>query len=291
MKKILLTIIAVVAFAITSGGVTMQQMRFHCENDTIRINELLMKGFTCKTRNANALVSLYARELLGTPYVGHTLEGDSEKLTINIDELDCTTFVETLYALTRTTLDGRYSWRDYAANLESLRYRGGIMTDYSSRLHYISEWIVDNHSRGNLVEVTGDLPHCQYQIKSINFMSQHKDSYRSLKDDKEMLDKIIKVENKLRKHRMPELRKSWLGDKQVMASLQDGDFVGLVTKIEGLDISHLGIIIKDENGYPHLLDASMSGGKVMLEDKPLKQYLSGSRSTVTGIRVFRIKND
>ena len=73
------------------------------------------------------------------------------------------------------------------------------------------------------------------------------------------------------------------------AALHDGDFVGLVTKIEGLDISHLGIIVKDADGEPHLLDASMSGGKVMLEDKPLKQYLSGSKSTVTGIRVFRIK--
>lgn len=273
----------------TVNSATMEQMRFHCANDTLRINELLMKGYQSNIKSANDLVVFYANQLLGTPYVAHTLEGDSEKLTINIDELDCTTFVETLYALTRTTLNGRYSWRDYATNLENLRYRGGVMTDYSSRLHYISEWIIDNNSRGNLVEITGDLPHFQHQIKSINFMSQHKDSYRSLKNDSEMVDKIIQVENKLRKHRMPELRKSWLGNKEVKAALHDGDFVGLVTKIEGLDISHLGIIVKDADGEPHLLDASMSGGKVMLEDKPLKQYLSGSKSTVTGIRVFRIK--
>ncbi len=269
-------------------GATMQQMRFHCDRDTLRINELLAKGYESKMKSAGELVCFYANELLGTPYVAHTLEGDSEMLTINIDELDCTTFVETLYALARTTLDRRYSWRDYAANLESVRYRAGVMTDYSSRLHYISEWIIDNNARGNLVEVTGDLPHSQHQIKTINFMSQHKDSYQSLKSDNAMVDKIKMAENKLRKHRMPVLAKSWLGNKEVQAALQNGDFVGLVTKIEGLDISHLGIIVKDDKGEPHLLDASMSGGKVMLEDKPLKQYLSGSRSTTTAIRVFRM---
>ena len=269
-------------------GATMQQMRFHCDRDTLRINELLAKGYDSKMKSAGELVCFYANELLGTPYVAHTLEGDSEMLTINIDELDCTTFVETLYALARTTLDRRYSWRDYAANLESVRYRTGVMTDYSSRLHYISEWIIDNNARGNLVEVTGDLPHSQHQIKTINFMSQHKDSYQSLQSDNAMVDKIKMAENKLRKHRMPVLAKSWLGNKEVQAALQNGDFVGLVTKIEGLDISHLGIIVKDDKSEPHLLDASMSGGKVMLEDKPLKQYLSGSRSTTTAIRVFRM---
>ena len=209
-------------------------------------------------------------------------------MTINIDELDCTTFIETLYALTRTTLTGRYSWRDYAANLENLRYRDGQMGDYSSRLHYISDWIVNNHARGNLVEVTADLPHATYMVKTIDFMTQHKDSYRSLKGDSAMVEKIRRFEMGYRNHRMPYLKKSWLGDKAVKAALRNGDFVGLVTKVEGLDISHLGIIHKDDKGEIYLLDASMSGGKVMLEKKNLRDHLSGNKSTCLGIRVFRI---
>ena len=124
------------------------QMRFHCDGDTVAINELLLKGHNSELNDANALVEFYARQLLGTPYVAHTLEADEEVLTINIHQLDCLTFIETLYALTRATLDGRYSWRDYAANIENVRYRGGEMGDYSSRIHYISEWIIDNHVRG-----------------------------------------------------------------------------------------------------------------------------------------------
>ena len=270
-----------------ANAATLSQMRFHCDSDTTRINELLAKGYESGISDANALVEFYARELLGTPYVAHTLEGDEELLTINIHELDCTTFVETLYALARTTLARRYSWRDYAANLENIRYRGGVMGDYSSRLHYISEWIVDNRVRGNMVDITPDLPHVDYIIKNIDFMTHHTDSYRQLKDDSAMVEKIRGFESGYRNHRFPYIKRSWLNDKAFKAALRSGDFVGLVTKMEGLDISHMGIVIVDEKGEPYLLDASMSGGKVMMESKPLFKYLQNSKTNI-GMRFFRM---
>ena len=269
----------------TAQAATMTQMRYHCDGDTTVINQLLADGYSSGINDANALVEYYARRLLGTPYVAHTLEGDQEVLTINIHELDCTTFVETLYALARTKLSRRYSWRDYAAHLEDLRYRGGTMGDYSSRLHYISEWIVDNRLRGNMQDITPDLPHVDYLVKNIDFMTHHTDSYRQLKDDSVMVEKIRRFE--LRSHRFPYVKRSWLNDKELKAALRSGDFVGLVTKVEGLDISHMGIIIVDDKGDPYLLDASMTGGKVMLESKPLFKYLERSKSNI-GIRVFRM---
>ncbi len=267
---------------------TMSQMRFHCAEDTIKINALLRVGYDSDLSDAGKLVCFYARQLEGTPYVAHTLEGDTEKLTINVDQLDCTTFIETLYALSRTTLERRYSWRDYARNLENLRYRGGVMGDYSSRLHYISDWISDNRSRGNLVEVTPDVPHSKYIVKTINFMSTHADSYHSLKNDSAMVAKIRGYESAYRNHRMPLLPKSWLLNKDVEKVLHEGDFVGLMTTTTGLDISHLGIIVKDSDGHFHLLDASMSGGKVMEEQPTLFQQLKGYKSNM-GIRVFRLR--
>ena len=254
---------------------TMAQMRFHCDGDTVLINQLLMKGYESGLSDANALIEFYA----------HTLEGDQEMLTINIHELDCLTFIETLYSLTRATLNRRYSWRDFAANVENIRYRGGEMGDYSSRIHYISEWIIDNHIRGNLVEITPDLPHVDYMIKNIDYMTHHTDSYRQLKNDSVMVEKIRRYE--LRRHRFPYVKRSWLNDKAVKAALRSGDFVSLVTKTEGLDVSHNGIIIVDDKGDPYLLDASMSGGKVMLEGKPLFKYLERSKTNI-GIRVFRM---
>ena len=146
MKSYFSTLFALFITA-SAWAAAPQDMRFHCANDTARINKLLSKGAQSGKQSPNALVEFYARELMGTPYVAHTLEGEREWLTINIDELDCTTFVETLYALTRTTLDGRTSWRDYARNLENIRYRDGQLGDYSSRLHYISDWIVNTRNR------------------------------------------------------------------------------------------------------------------------------------------------
>ena len=292
MNKILFLIVLLLTTCATkqetqqvAQAANVTRMRFHCDSDTIVINQLLMKGHESNITDANGLVEFYARQLLGTPYVAHTLEAEEEILTINIHELDCLTFIETLYALTRTTLAGRYSWRDYAANIENVRYRGGEMGDYSSRIHYMSEWIIDNHLRGNLVEVTPDLPHADYLVKNIDFMTHHTDNYQQLKNDTAMVEKIRRFE--LRNHRFPYLKRSWLNDKAVKAALRSGDFCSLVTKAEGLDVSHNGIIIIDEKGDPYLLDASMSGGKVMLEAKPLFKYLERSKNNI-GIRVFRM---
>lgn len=291
MRHIIL-LIALVLLACTpkqvtqqvANAATMTQMRFHCDADTIVINDLLKKGHESGLSDANALVEFYARQLLGTPYVAHTLEADEEVLTINIHELDCLTFIETLYALTRATLDNRSSWRDYADNIENVRYRGGKMGDYSSRIHYMSEWIIDNHMRGNLVEITPDLPHADFMVKNIDYMTTHPSQYRQLKNDSAMVEKIRHFE--LRNHRFPYLKRSWLNDKGVKAALKSGDFISLVTKNEGLDVSHNGIVIM-EKGEPYLLDASMSGGKVMLEAKPLYKYLERSKTNI-GVRVYRM---
>ena len=290
-----LWMLAVIMMACTSRpsaqqaarAATTAQMRFHCDTDTTLINQLLDKGLNSGITQANALVEFYAKQLLQTPYVAHTLEGDEEMLTINIHQLDCTTFVETLYALARTTLNGRYSWRDYAAQLESVRYRGGVMGDYATRLHYISDWIVDNRSRGNLREITPELPHADFMVKDIDFMSKHTGSYRQLKDDSAMVEKIKHIEMGYRNHRIPYLKRSWLNNKAVKAALRSGDFVGLVTRVDGLDVSHMGIVVINDKGEPYLLDASMAGGKVMLEDKPLYKYLESSKTNV-GVRIFRM---
>lgn len=298
LKKIFLFFLAVICAGlcgfsmgdalgcVSAQGATIERMRFHCENDTAKINSLLMEGLHSGLNDANELVCFYAHKLEGTPYVAHTLEGDTEMLTINIDELDCTTFVETLYALTRTTLNGRYSWRDYAHHLEDLRYRRGQMGDYSTRLHYISDWIIDNSNRGNLIDITSDIKCVRYKIKTINYMSSHRDSYPSLANDT-IYEKIKNFEIGYRNHRFPYVKKESLNSKDVKAVVRRGDFVGLVTRIDGLDISHMGIVELDAEGNLVLLDASSRGKKVMLEPVDLKKQLSTSSKT-EGVRFFRM---
>ena len=285
MKKDILFALSLSFASLSAFDIAPSDMRFHCNNDTLKINELLRKGAECGKNNANELVAFYAKQLLGTPYVAHTLESNREWLTINIDELDCTTFVETLYALTRATLDMRRSWRDFARNIESIRYRNGELGDYSSRLHYVSDWIANNSHRGNIREVTAEIDGAKYEIKTINFMTANRDKYPQLADSA-MFAKIKNFEIGYRMHRDPYLKKEWIDSKKTAAGLKNGDFVALISKTEGLDVSHMGIIIKEGNSFK-LLHASSKEKKVVLEKDDLKETLRRNRSC-TGIRIIRI---
>lgn len=275
----------IAASAIATHAATPRNMRHHCANDTTEINELLRRGYDSGITNPNKLIAQYARWLLDKPYVAHTLEGEQEMLTINIDELDCTTFVETLYALARTTLDKRYSWRDYAHNLESIRYRGGEIKGYASRLHYISDWIIDNNHRGNLRETTHDMSGVKYNVKTINYMSKHRDLYPALADE-DTFQAIRNVERGYTNHRFPFLKMEWTNMKKLVKDLQEGDIIGIVTKIEGLDIQHMGVVVM-VNDEPYLLNASSAGKKVQIEKENLMEYMRHSKNAI-GVRVFRM---
>lgn len=280
-----LLIILFIGISLHTYAYTPSNIRFHCSNDTIKINTLLIEGKNSGLSKPNDLMLFYGEKLLGTPYIAHTLEGEKEDLTINIDELDCTTFVETLIALTKSTLDGRLSWRDYANNLESIRYRKGIMDGYGSRLHYISEWIMDNTARGNVREITMDLPRSNYEIKTLNFMTNHLDSYPALKDSVNY-SKVKKAEIGFRSHRYPIIKKNGLLYKDMRTVFKDGDIIAITTKMEGLDVSHMGII-KIVNGAPHLLHASSKEKKVTVAKEDLGDMLAPSKNN-TGVRVIRV---
>lgn len=288
MVKIFYTIISFfIAATATANAASQQWMRFHCENDTTTINLLLKNGYDSKITDPNELMVFYGKKLMGTPYVASTLEGDSEQLTINIEQLDCTTFVETLYALTRTTLNNRYSWRDFANNLEAIRYRNGHMDGYASRLHYISDWIINNNHRGLINEITSSIPDARYETKTLDYMTAHRDKYPALADSATFAQ-LKSFEIAYRMHRFPYINKNSIDSKKVKEKLKSGDIIALVTKTDGLDVSHMAIIVADEKGEFLMLHASLSKGEVVLEKDVLKESLRRNRNC-TGIRIIRIK--
>lgn len=287
MKKIYFLIIAFISF-INCKAFTIEATRFHCNNDTIKINTLLKEGVAAKLSTPNQYMSFFAEKLIGTPYVAHTLEGDKEYLTINIDELDCTTFVETLIALTRSAMQSSPTWYTYASNLEKLRYHNGELNGYASRLHYISAWVMENTNRGYIKEVTSSLAHSDNQIKSLYFMSANRDKYPALADSANFA-KIKQLESGYNMHMMPFIGKNNLLKKEVIEDLKDGDIICLTTKLEGLDVTHLGII-KFVGKKPHLLHASSKGKKVMIDKYDLYEMLRPMRNC-TGIRVIRVMSN
>ena len=288
MKRTFLHLLLYIIPFISANGITLDEIKFYNEaSDTTKITEILKETYAQDLNTPNQRISFIAKKFLGLPYVAHTLEGDSEMLTVNIDQLDCTTFVETVIAMAYTVGEGRTSWRDYVRNLEQIRYRDGNLDGYTSRLHYISDWITDNQYRGNVSEVSGEIPDASHKIKTIDFMTSHRKSYKALADSVEF-EKMKRIEIGYHNHRFPYIKTSSLRNKSVRKHLREGDIIALCTNTKGLDVSHMGLITI-VHGVPHLMHASMKEMKVIIDPLPLHKYLQKSKSLI-GIRVIRLKH-
>jgi hypothetical protein len=284
MKQFLLGAIVIgAAFSAHAVG----EVRWHNEEtDTTKITEILTTAASHKFANPSARTAYVARQFVDVPYVAHTLEGEEEKLTVNLDELDCTTFVDVALAFSYTIGEHRDGWQDFLYNLERLRYRGGKLDGYASRLHYNCDWAVDNIYRGNIEDATTNLPRTTYMIRTVEYMSAHRSSYPALKDSTEYA-RILAMENSYRNHRFPYIKTTDLAQKDVDAALREGDVVAFVSNLKDLDVTHMGIIVK-ENGRTHVLHASSTDGKVEISKLPLAEFVKKNRSWI-GIRVYRLK--
>ena len=219
----------------------------------------------------------------GTPYVAHTLDvSDTERLVINLRGMDCTTFVEYCLAFTKTIRSGTLTFGKFTDELQSIRYRDGIIHGYPSRLHYFSDWIYNNGAKKIVRDVSEETGGTRY-FKTISFMSTHPESYRQLADSSGLVKTIVEQEKNISSRTM-----FYIPEDKITAienHLKDGDIVGITTNVAGLDISHTGILVR-KKGRIYLLHASTTAGKVVVSDKTLVDYLKGNKST-TGIMVAR----
>ncbi len=285
-RKALLSLTACAATT-AAWGVAPGEIRWHNEaSDTTKIANLLQTAASNESSTPQQRITYIAHALTGTPYESGTLEGLPERLTIDMSQFDCTTFVDIVLAIAKTSCEKRLTWHDVAHNLENMRYRNGRVNGYASRLHYISDWAIDNSQRGNIVEITADLAGASHEIKTLDFMSTHRDKYPALEDQAEF-DRLKNNEIGYRSHRYPIVKTSRIS-KATLAGLREGDMVALTTKLAGLDVSHVGFITIVD-GAPHLLHASSSAGQVVIDRRTLTDYLKRAKN-VTGIRVFRLKD-
>src|SRR5437899_11739715 len=131
-----------------------------------------------------------------TPYVAATLElyEDREVCSVNLRGLDCVTFFESSLAFARMLRRGGRTPEALLAEIIFTRYRGGRLTDYVSRLHYLSDWFFDNAHKGVVRLTTPELPGATRFIKRVNFMSTHPEAYRQLTANPDLIRKLARVE-------------------------------------------------------------------------------------------------
>lgn len=264
-----------------------QNVRWHNEaSDTTLITEILTETASRRFSDPGERTGFIARKFLGRPYVAHTLEGDREELTVNLDELDCTTLVDVVMALSYSVGENRLSWQDFLYNLQRMRYRNDEIDGYGSRLHYNCDWAIDNIHRGNFTDATDRLPRVKYMVRTIDFMTGHRDRYPSLADSA-AFEKMRSVESSYRNHRFPYIKTHDLGYKDVQGALREGDILAFVSNLKDLDVTHMGIVVK-EDGATKVLHASSTDGKVEISSVPIDDFVKRNRYWI-GIRVYRLK--
>lgn len=223
------------------------------------------------------------RSFLGTDYVANTLEQPGEEhLVINLRGLDCVSFYENALVFARCIKKGKTTFEDYKQELQFIRYRGGVIKGYPSRLHYSSDYFYDNEKKHVLNVVTKDIGGVRFE-KTINFMSTHTDSYRQLKEQPELVAVIQKQEAAINSRPLYHLPTRVV--PKVASKIHDGDIIAITTDIPGMDVSHTGIAIWQEKRL-HFLHAPITGSKVQITEKTLAEYLAASPKRL-GIMVAR----
>lgn len=183
------------------------------------------------------------------------------------------------------TEDGQIAEGDFADKLQMIRYRDGKINGYTSRLHYIADWVNNGVRNGFLEDVTtANSPYIQ-QV-SLSYMSSHPKLYKQLSNSPENVAKMKEIEKSLNGqefHYVPKDKLPFAG----LPWIKNGDIIAITTNTPGLDVAHMGIAFY-VNGKLSLLHASSKEKKVVISKVTLGQMLKKNKNW-TGVRVLRMK--
>jgi len=282
MKKIIRTIL----FA---TGCMVYSLSAYSQPEYNRMDSINVEKWLNESReidNTPSLIMFFAEKLKGLPYVAHALDlNQEERLVVNTRELDCTTYVENVLALTLCSVNKMYRFPQFCFALQKIRYIKGQI-HYTSRKHYFTTWINDNASLGLVEPIEHpNPPFSATQIVDVDYMSSHPQAYAMLKAHPEWIEPIKEMEKELEGLQTRYIPTDAVGNSALLRQyVFDGDIIAIVTKKKGLDIAHVGFAKWHKDGL-HLMNASMIHKKVVDEPMTLAEYLKKHPSHM-GIRII-----
>jgi hypothetical protein len=221
----------------------------HNPHTEVLLGQWTNKGLDALLRRAARIhnipdrIELISRQYLDVPYGVGTLVGSSEVpevLVANLRAVDCFTYLDYVEAM---RLSG--SFDVFIESLKQVRYQSGVVS-YETRKHFFSDWVGSNR----IIEITEDIggKSTKRVLKKLNVRS----------DGSHLLPGVSVTERTI-------LSVPSTMAPAVSAKLQTGDYVGMYTDIEGLDVSHVGLIARSEDGVK-LRHASLVQGRVVEEN-------------------------
>lgn len=206
-------------------------------------------------RGAGARIEFLSAQFLGTQYKEDTLIGDkdiTEEFAINLEGVDCFTLLDYVEAMRISK-----SFSELKSNLRKVRYQSGNIS-YESRNHFFTDWREFN---SGLVEDVTE--------KIVAGKSRHVKKALNRKDDTAYFLPGVPC-----REREIAYIPSESVDDAVIESLITGDYAGIYSDKEGLDVSHVGIIIKDGDRIL-LRHASSSAKSRKVIDEDFREYIAG----------------
>lgn len=223
------------------------------------INSLLAAA---RPMNPGHRICSISEAFLGTPYKETTLIGDEqteERLVVNLAEIDCFTFLDYVEAMRRS-----HTFHEFVQNVKQVRYRSGLVA-FTRRNHFFTDWIVRN--RSHLTDVTW-----QIGLGAVQTVKKH---LNEKADGTAFVPGIPPIERGITYLPAGALC-------EALSRLQTGDYLGVYSPAQGLDVSHTGIAIEVQGGFV-LRHASSQENVRRVVDQGLMEYLNNK----PGIIVLR----
>ena len=209
-------------------------------------------------------IDYLSSQFLDVPYAENTLIGNQETkeiLTVNLAGLDCFTFIDYVESL---RLSNSYS--DFTKNLIETRYKNNSVS-YETRNHFFTDWNKNNSQIVDVTKIVGKESTYSAE-KKLNKKSKHELYLEGIPVTKRVVFYI--PSNHI--------------DDEIISRIKTGDYLGIYSDKQGLDVSHTGIAIK-QNGKVFLRHASSREINRKVVDEDLIEYLNNK----PGIVVFRTK--
>ena len=216
-------------------------------------------------KGVGARINFLSVLFLGTDYKESTLIGDAgapEIFVINLEGVDCFTFLDYVEAMRLSD-----SFSEFKENLRKVRYRNGKMS-FENRNHFFTDWgEFNSDSVNDITEKIGGQK-TKSMAKTLN-----------KREDGTFFLPGIPVTQRIIKYIPSRGVESPTGviDDSIINKLKTGDYIGIYSEKQGLDVSHAGITIKDKNSI-YFRHASLKQRKVVDDD--LREYISDKPGVV-----------
>lgn len=217
-----------------------------------------------RIEDAGLRVAFLSGFFLGLKYRESSLIGDCntvEVFVINLSGVDCFTFIDYIEAMRLSD-----SFDSFLENLKQVRYRDSVV-DYENRKHFFTDWTA--YGPTFVDDLTA-------QIGSGRFKSIVK--MLNLKEDgTNLLPGIGSC------HRTLNYIPSENINESLLQELKSGDYAGIYSPEYGLDVSHVGIIIKNDGETVTFRHASSDRECRKVVDQDFQKYISEK----PGLIIFR----